>query len=92
MDVKISNVYNAYNIYNNNIGNVKTDKAGNAAKKDSFSISAQAEEYQMARKALANTPDVREDKITQLSAQVSANNYNVDANAIAESILMGWNI
>ena len=92
MDVKITNVYNAYNVYNNNIGSIKTDKTDKTAKKDSISISAQAEEYQAAHKALAKTPDIREEKTAALAAKVAANSYNIDADAIAARMLTGWEI
>ena len=92
MDVKIASVLNTYNVYNNNNpSGKKINQSDRNEAKDTFSLSAQAGDYQTVRKALAQAPDIREDKVAALSAKVSSGTYSVNANDIAAKMFQRWN-
>ena len=66
----------------------KTDKAsGVSAKKDVVSISNQAKDYQTAMKAVRDVPDIRQDKVNELSDKYESGNYNVSGNDVAEKVV-----
>jgi len=54
---------------------------------DQLELSSRAEEIRTARAALAQTPEVRADKVAELKAQIEAGTYRVDADKVAERIL-----
>lgn len=90
MDLRIANVYSAYGAYNakNTSGVKKADQTGRTGDhKDSFSLSMKAEDYQTVRKALADVPDIRGDKVDQIKARIEANAYHVNASDIAAKLL-----
>jgi negative regulator of flagellin synthesis FlgM len=91
MDIKVSSVYNAYNIHNTNSipGQKKPGGADKTEAKDSFTLSHKAEEYQAVRKALAQVPDIREEKIARLQSSVDSGSYHVPAADIAAKIFQG---
>lgn len=69
----------------------KTTKAesicGVAAGRDEVTISQTGHDYQIAKRAVAETSDVREDKIAQLKARVEAGSYHVDSEDFAHKLL-----
>lgn len=54
---------------------------------DQLSLSSRAEEIKAARAALAETPEVRAERVAELKAQVQAGTYRVDPDKVAERIL-----
>ena len=54
---------------------------------DQLALSSRAEEIKAARAALAETPQVRAERVAQLKAQVQAGTYRVDPDKVAERIL-----
>ena len=92
MDLRVSNAYGAFSVYSvNNAHSAskveRTNKTGKS--KDVFSLSTQAEDYQAVRKALANVPDVRTDRINQIKSRIDSGEYQVTAFDIASKILQG---
>ena len=90
MDMKIAGANNVYGVYDaHNRQNVK--KTGLSVKpdsgKDAFSLSAQAEDFQAVRKAFANIPDVRADKVVQMKKAFDTGVYAVISSDIADKIL-----
>jgi len=77
-----------YGVYSklNPAGKV-TAKGNVASRKDEFSISGLAKEYQVALKALRNVPDIRMDKVQEISRKIERGEYNVSAEDIAEKML-----
>ncbi len=70
----------------NSVSSVK--KSSDAASfNDKLEISSAARSYQTARTAVAEAPDVREDKIAYIKAQMSAGTYNISSEAVADKIL-----
>lgn len=66
----------------------KTDKtSGVTSKKDVVSISNQAKDFQTITKALRDVPDIRQDKVNELSEQLNSGTYNVSGKEIADKVL-----
>jgi negative regulator of flagellin synthesis FlgM len=61
----------------------KTSKAGST---DSLEISSIGRDYQVAKKAAAETSDVREDKIKDIQERMKAGTYNVSLEDVAENL------
>ena len=55
--------------------------------KDNVSISEKAKDFQSVMKALKEVPDIRENKVNELSEKYQNNNYNVKGKDIAEKIV-----
>ncbi len=69
---------------------VSSDKqVTNAAAKpeEKVDLSTKAKDIQQARNALNSTPDVREEKVQEIKAQVDKGTYNVNAGKIAEKMV-----
>jgi negative regulator of flagellin synthesis FlgM len=70
-----------------------TKKAGRTEglqKKDAYEISQSAKDYQVAKKAIAQTPDVREEKVAQIKEALSSGTYNVSSQEIAEKMVSNY--
>lgn len=59
--------------------------------RDAVHISQAGKDYQIAKQAVANAPDIREDKVADLKAQVKSGNYNVDTGDFASKLLEKFN-
>lgn len=65
----------------------KISKSSETEKKDQFEISQSAKDYQTAKKALSQTPDIREDKVTEIKNAMNTGTYNVSAQEIADKMV-----
>lgn len=68
-----------------NVGASRTAKA--EASRDEVQISSFGRDYQIAKQAVAEASDIREDKVAELSAKVKSGNYDVGTNAFADKLL-----
>lgn len=59
--------------------------------RDAVQISQAGKDYQIAKQAVANAPDIREDRVADLKAQVKSGNYNVDTGDFASKLLEKFN-
>jgi len=50
-------------------------------------LSQRAQEVQAAREALAEVPEIRQDRVAELKARIEAGTYQVDSHRVAERIL-----
>ncbi len=57
--------------------------------RDRIELSLEAKDFQVALKALADTPDIRGEKVARLKSLIDTGRYNVDADEVADSILDG---
>ncbi|MCL2225814.1 MAG: flagellar biosynthesis anti-sigma factor FlgM [Defluviitaleaceae bacterium] len=89
MDMRISSVYNAYSVQSGR----RTTQATRAEKRsdssDAVSVSAQAGDYQTARRAATNAPDIRESVVNRIQEMLDAGTYRVSAQEVAASIFRG---
>jgi flagellar biosynthesis anti-sigma factor FlgM len=77
---KISEMYKA--------GTVKsTAKAKSSSFSDTLEISQTAKDYQVAKKILANTPDIRENKVNEIKERMEAGTYNITVQDVAEKLI-----
>lgn len=77
-----------FGVYNqpNPVGKVtKSDNV--ASKKDEYKISGPAKDYQVAMKALRNIPDMRQEKVHEISDKIGRGQYRVSARDISEKII-----
>jgi negative regulator of flagellin synthesis FlgM len=63
---------------------------GYASFMDQISLSTAGKDMQVAKNALAKTPDVREDKVSDIKSQLEAGSYNVDPEAFASKLLSAF--
>jgi len=54
---------------------------------DGFHISSAGQEFSAVLEALAKTPDIREERVVAIQAQMSAGSYNISSSEIASKML-----
>ena len=90
MDMRVSSVYGAYRVQQSRPTPPVPRGAGRSqAAADSIDISSQASDYQYARNAVANAPDIRADLVNQIQNQLSSGTYSVSASDVAARIFHG---
>lgn len=53
---------------------------------DKVEISSFGKDYQIAKQAIANAPDVREDLVNEYAQKINSGNYNVSNDALAAKL------
>ena len=79
---KITGVYEKQK----SIGRVDSSSAV-SSKKDIVSISTQAKDFSTVQRALRDVPDVRQDRISELTSSYETGQYNVSGSDIADNIV-----
>lgn len=64
-----------------------TSKTDAVQKKDAYEISQSAKDYQIAKNAIPDANDVREDRVAELKEAFRSGSYNVSSQEIADKIL-----
>lgn len=72
-----------------NLNNQKTTKV--SAGRDQLSISQIGKDYQVAKSAVSQASDIREDKVAALKSRLDSGNYQVDAGDFASKLLEKYN-
>lgn len=85
--MRINGITNAGNVYNTKKVNKAYSSSSVPTSKDTLAISDFAKELQIAKQAVLNTPDVRQDKVDEIKKQMEAGNYNVSASQLADKLL-----
>lgn len=78
---QVAQIYKA----NKTTGTAKTAKAG--ASRDEVQISSFGRDYQIAKQAVAEASDIREEKVAELAAKVNSGSYDVSAEDFACRLL-----
>lgn len=65
----------------------KITKKNNVSNPDCVEISQIGKEYQIAKQAVAATPDVRLDKVNDIKERIASGIYNVSAKDLAEKLI-----
>ena len=65
----------------------KISKSSETEKKDQFEISQSAKDYQVAKAAVSESSDIREEKVAELKEAVASGTYNVSAAEIADKMV-----
>lgn len=86
----------AYNqiqqIYGNkSIKKTEEKRVNSPSFKDQLLLSAAGKDAQIAKQAVANTPDVREDVVASLKQQIDSGAYEVSADDLAGKLLEKYN-
>lgn len=69
-----------------------TGKTLNAdGQRDQISISQAGRDYQVAKNAVSEASDIREDKVSRLKERIESGTYSVDAGAFADKLLKKFN-
>ena len=84
--MKITNLFNATNLYNKNIKNDKKIEK-QEKKNDTLVVSNQARDFQTVLRAVANSPDAREEKVNNILDKMKNESYNVSTEDIAKKLL-----
>ena len=69
----------------------KTEKPASYSK-DSVEISGFGRDLQIAKQAVAQAEDIREDKVQELKASIANGTYNVPMGALADKLLNGFTL
>ncbi|WP_331467420.1 flagellar biosynthesis anti-sigma factor FlgM [Roseburia porci] len=78
---QIAQIYGTQNIS-------RTQKVqGSHSVRDEVSISQTGRDYQIAKSAVSESSDVREDKVAQLKAQVDSGTYHVEPGDFASKLI-----
>ncbi len=70
-------------------GKVKTNAVKPSASGDKIEISQFGRDYQIAKQAVKDAPDVREDKIADIKAMMSSGTYSISARDLADKLVSG---
>jgi negative regulator of flagellin synthesis FlgM len=71
---------------------MKTQKAQNVGGlRDQVSISQAGRDFQVAKNAVSEASDIREDKVAQLKSMIEAGTYSVDPGDFASKLLDKYN-
>jgi len=76
----ISGVYNSK-------GTFKANNVNKPSFSDSLEISRTGHDFQVAKNAVNSAPDVREDKVADVKALMSAGNYYVSSQDLAQKLV-----
>ncbi|BCN32563.1 flagellar biosynthesis anti-sigma factor FlgM [Anaeromicropila herbilytica] len=77
---KVSSIYQAN-------FTTKVESVSKKSKADQLEISQFGKDYQVAKAAVANTSDVRMDKINELKARMEAGTYNVSDDDLVDKLV-----
>lgn len=87
--MKISGVSSVYGAYQSAMHVAPQKMAKTETKKDVVAISGEGKDFQSVIKALAKTPDIRADKVAEMTKKYEKNGYQVSNSALADKILNG---
>jgi negative regulator of flagellin synthesis FlgM len=79
---RISGIYNK-----NNVKKYGKSSSVNGVKKDEVSISNKAKDFQSVMKALKDVPDIRKDKLEDISKKMESGNFNVSGQQIMDKLM-----
>jgi len=85
--MRIGNIYTMQGINRpaSNVSRSKTEKTFGT--KDAFTPSALATDFNVARRAVAASPDVRADRVNDIIERINSGEYNVSAADVARKII-----
>lgn len=68
----------------------KAQSSSKAYNSDKVEISRQGRDYQIAKAAVADAPDVREDLVADIKARIANGTYVVSSEAFANKVVEGY--
>ena len=85
-DMRIQSYIQVQQLYNTQKPN-RTQKSAQTSFSDKLQISTMGKDIQTAKSALANTSDIREDKIADIKAAIQDGTYEVSNASFADKLL-----
>lgn len=88
--MNINNIQNIAKIYGEQTKTAKSSKnqaPGSAQQPDEVILSSQAQEVSQYLRTIKGMPEVRDDKVNELSAQIASGEYKVDSRELADRII-----
>ncbi len=82
---QIAQIYNATSVKRTN------GASSVASAKDQVTISRAGQDYQIAKQAVSQASDIREDKVASIKSQIAAGTYSVDTSDFADKLLQKFN-
>lgn len=83
----------AYNkvmqLYQSN-NKTNTTKVNETKSSDKVEISSTGRDYQVAKKAIANVPDIRMDKVNDIKKRMESGTYNINMEEVADKLLENY--
>lgn len=79
--------YNKINQVYQTSATTKVVKKERISGKDTFEVSTIGKDLQIAKQAVNNAPDIREDKVEAIKKAMASGTYSVDADKIADKII-----
>lgn len=65
----------------------RTREVARTKARDELTISSTGRDYQIARQALNNVPDIREDKVAAIKSRMADGSYQVSADSFAAKVI-----
>lgn len=65
----------------------RTREVARTKARDELTISSTGRDYQVARQALNNVPDIREDKVAAIKSRMADGSYQVSADSFAAKVI-----
>ena len=88
--MRIDSIQKVAQLYSSNSMS-KTEKKKVEENKDKLQISQAGRDYQIAKKAVAEAPDIREDLVAEIKSRVEAGTYEVSGDAFAQKVIERYN-
>lgn len=85
--MKINGVLKTPDFYNNKKESTTKKSKISQYSTDQFTLSKEARDFQSIYKAMNQTPDIREEKVSKIKAQIESGTYSVSSQEIANKIL-----
>jgi negative regulator of flagellin synthesis FlgM len=80
---KVSQLYKANSVKS-------TAKTNSSSFSDKLEISQLGKDYQVAKQIVAQTPDVREDKVNEIKQRLDAGTYDVSNEEVADKLVKAY--
>ena len=68
----------------------QVEKVAAYSKKDRVEISQLGKDFQVAKQAVAQAPDIREEKVNALKQSIASGNYNIKAEEVANKMIENY--
>ena len=85
--MRIGNIYAAQGINRPANNAIKSKTSRTDGTRDAFMPSTLATDYNVARRAVVSTPDIRTDKVDSIISRIEAGEYNISAADVARKII-----
>ncbi|MPL97848.1 hypothetical protein SDC9_44043 [bioreactor metagenome] len=84
---QVQSILKAYGEQTKVAQNTKSGKSGPVQKQDEVILSSEAKEFGQLLQSIKKLPDVREDKVNEISKKLDSGNYTIEAKDIAEQMI-----